>query len=429
MPGSPKSKVTDKETKSVTESKESSDQWSQFPEQTSTFLGYYNFSTAKNQVRILNKGFDLLISYYQLKYGTNILRPCDKTGDFVDASEFLAATTLSEIRKMRPAKGDFRCTFVLTLPGQLHNVCLTYIYENKQEALLYIDTRCTNDADVRDALQNFAIENKIPIYVSSQLLQKDHNSCGVMSLAFARDLTIKKDKKSYLYGSLLPALKNNAVLRDGLLYTTLPTYLIKSSQYPERLDEVMMDKSIVHFQKGENIAMFRKRYRQMIQGIERDSFAVVKGFKYQKLITILFYLEQVNTSFTKETGMSLSKEMQLLFVKNAKQCIKTMVNNADISNEQLMKKTGECLSPFSTQFLEEALANQATKNEIKSDKSSQKKGVFARLLGTKKTPLATLTQSKNISNDPILVDTATDQSQSDTSTPTVSPKPSGGKAA
>lgn len=62
---------------------------------------YFTFNVVTEQVKILAKGVDLLAAYYHLKYSSNIARPKQSDGDFMDVISFLEKDPLSCVRKTR----------------------------------------------------------------------------------------------------------------------------------------------------------------------------------------------------------------------------------------------------------------------------------------------------------------------------------------
>lgn len=286
----------------------------------------------KTEVRLLHKGVDLLTAYYQLKYSTMIVRPHAEDGGFKDVPEFLDCNTLTLIREAakRNKDRDFRCTYVLITPGPTHKVSLTYILENKIEALLYIDTAPVGSPAAEAALLKYGKKNTITIYTHNEL-QKDHNSCGVMSVILGRDITSKNlDEKNYKHEKLLSFLQEHSDKTSGLLKTKLPPYLMKISQFPEKLNDVIKNPSLntlfVNQHKGnmETLEAFRSRYKRekfiSSKGclLTLDCYPSEKGNKYKNLIIALFYLEQIKALFLTETGFELSNEAQLRFIKDTK---------------------------------------------------------------------------------------------------------------
>lgn len=246
----------------------------------------------------------------------------------------------------------------MVLPLESHKVSLSYIRENKKEALLYVDTLGTISENVKNALKVYGKKNKIIIYRSKEPYQKDNNSCGVMSTVIGRDITSKtKLGNHYKYGELLPYLQKHAkYLNKTLKDTTLPIYLVKLSQYPDRFEEMIQDKSMVNVHEGkeENLENFLKRYKKMVKTRTKgtmfvDSYTVSKGIKFQSLIIMLFYLEQVKSLFFAKTGFELSPVLQLQFIYDIKLQLRPP-HNKNMSNEFLMT--------FSEEFLKIAISNK-----------------------------------------------------------------------
>lgn len=202
------------------------------------------------------EGINLVIEYYQEKYGANIT----PTGPLQDTN------VMNFVDRPDNHTIEYRHAFLVGA-YTFHGTPLIYLYKAGEEGILLSDS--AGSVTLEEA-QKLANQLKVPLYFTPDAKKSDYSSCFTDGIIVGRDATAQQNG-SYTSPDLLKTIQSSVIKRYGeyLFEVKLPSVFLKTTQIPsffnKHFDAKQMDQSVhvSHSQQtpmSENILQFRKRY-------------------------------------------------------------------------------------------------------------------------------------------------------------------------
>lgn len=250
---------------------------------------------AKGEISLSEKGIELIATYYNEKYFCNIEIPRNSFGNAIAIStlnEFLP-TLIQDCRKEKSP--NYRKAYIIGATSG-HAIPLIYLRENGEELFLLADSQ-GESARIKYYLPDIENNSDIPIMTVAEVRQRDFISCYTDALIFARDTT-RMNNNSYFIPNLFQDIKNrkNYTHVGPYHYILLPDELLKTTQR-----SAFRRRHTQHSNKEVNgkltLNQFVEKHTDKSDG--KYKYLENKNIELAKLIEILFYFEQINSTSTK----------------------------------------------------------------------------------------------------------------------------------
>ncbi|WP_419421477.1 hypothetical protein ACNVED_16240 (plasmid) [Legionella sp. D16C41] len=247
---------------------------------------------AKGEISLSEKGIELIATYYNEKYSCSIEIPRNSFGNAVPIStlnESLPAL-IQECRKEKSL--NYRKAFIIGAASG-HAIPLIYLRENGEELFLLADSQ-GESARIKHYLPDIKNNSDISIMIVAEVRQRDFISCYTDALIFARDTTRVKNN-SYFIPNLFQDIKNrkNYTYEGPHNYVLLPDELLKTTQRSAfRVQHTQYSKKEINGKLTLN--QFVQKHTDNTDG--KYKYLENKSIALAKLIEILFYFEQMNST-------------------------------------------------------------------------------------------------------------------------------------
>lgn len=216
--------------------------------------------------------------------------------------------------------GDYRQAFVIGEDS--HAIFMVYIKEGTEEAILYTDSRGTNEHFVSKVHRDTGVN----VFTNADLSprQADDSSCYMDALVLGRDTTaFDMQTGQYRIKDLIGLLKKRIEKKEnGVSYVRLPDALLKTAQLSDFVDFHKEQNPTAKIHKDKTLSEFRNNYQKLFEIKDKgekniSTYLQQKGIKYCIIAQIQFYLNEIEH----EVGI-LSNTKKNEFIKKAKKIVK-----------------------------------------------------------------------------------------------------------
>lgn len=307
------------------------------------FIMLRHYNHVKDKVTLRPLGIKLVVDYFKDKHHTNIKLPQNKRNQYCDWKDFLedgeAIKSIISNQENGVNKGEEYRVAILIGADDVHCSIIIYLNDGKDEAFLIADS-LGGCQDKALALQKLT---GIDVYRISNARQYDSFSCFTDALVFGRDCTGKDNNGQYFFLDLLKALKDrsfdeetkeNEIKNPHCRITLLPDYLLKTIQQDLFLKE-HKESTNDKIYKDKNLLEFLSFYAINDGSKTIPGYLFKKGLKLAEIIEIQFYINQLQ----EKLGSSFDSQQKKLFIKNAKQILRTPIEDAEDLYEAAEKRS------------------------------------------------------------------------------------------